>query len=244
MLLRSIVVDYLEQEHRREKTGVAYVFCMHNGANQTASNYLGSSLRQLARQNAAILEDIKSCHRHHTRYETRPSLNEFATLLRLQVEKFDEVFIVIDALDECPEHDQVRKSFLAELRALLPKVSLMVTSRDVPSIENMFKHDIRLEIRARDQDIRGFIKSQMEQRDGLVELLEGHSDVQSTIIATVLEKTNGMLVSHQVSIASKLTKRKVPDCSVAHGFSCQRRQYSGTQGKSPTPAHGSRQDIR
>ncbi|KAF6232153.1 hypothetical protein HO173_009536 [Letharia columbiana] len=214
MLLRSIVVDYLEQEHRREKTGVAYVFCMHNGANQTASNYLGSSLRQLARQNAAILEDIKSCHRHHTRYETRPSLDEFAKLLRLQVEKFDEVFIVIDALDECPEHDQVRKSFLAEVRALLPKVSLMVTSRDVPSIENMFKHDIRLEIRARDQDIRGFIKSQMEQRDGLVELLEGHSDVQSTIIATVLEKTNGMFLIaalHMDSLAKEDNIRELKE---------------------------------
>ena len=190
-----MVVDYLEQGHRRGTTGVAYVFCVHNSGNQTASNYLGSSLRQLAMQSAAILEDIKSCHRHHTRYETRPSLNEIARLLRSQVEKFDEVFIVIDALDECPEQDQIRKFFLAELRALVPKVSLMVTSRDMPSIENMFKHDIRLEIRAQDQDIRAFIKSQIEQRDGLVDLLEGHNDVRSRIIATVLEKTNGMLVS-------------------------------------------------
>ena len=204
---RSTVIDYLEQEHRRENTGITYAYCVHNRENQTANNLLGSSLRQIAMQSVAKLEDIQSCHRHHIQYGTRPSLNEIARLLRSHVEKFDQVFFVIDALDECPEHDQNRKSFVTEVRALLPRVSLMVTSRDMPSIESMFKHDLRLEIRAQDQDIRNFIQSQMEQRDGLFDLLEGHNDVQSSIIATVLEKTNGMLVIQQVSIASKLTRR-------------------------------------
>lgn len=220
---RSTVINYLKQERRRKKTGVAYVYCVHNGADQTASNFLGSMLRQLATQSAAILEDIKLCHKHHGHYGTRPSLNEISRLLRSQVEEFEEVFIVIDALDECPERDQTRKLLLVETRGLLPKVSLMVTSRDMPSIEIMFKHDTRLEIRAQDQDVRKFINSQMDQRDELIDLLEGHRDVRSSIIATVLEKTSGMLVSQQVSIASKLTREKVLNSSFAHGFSCPRR---------------------
>lgn len=146
-------------------------------------------------QSAAILEDIKLCHKHHVRHGTRPSLDEIARLLRSQVEKFAKVFIVIDALDECPEHDQTRKHFLAEIRGLLPKISLMVTSRNMPSIEIMFRHDTRLEIRAQDQDVRKFISSQMEQRDGLVDLLDGHDEVRSRIVETVLGKTNGMLVN-------------------------------------------------
>ena len=108
------------------------------------------------------------------------------------MEKCDKVFIVIDALDEYPELEKTQKSFLAEIRGLLPKVRLMVTSRNIPSIENMFKHDTRLEIRAQEQDVRKFIKSQMEQRDDLVDLLEGHDDVRSRITSRVLEKTNGM----------------------------------------------------
>ena len=173
---------------------------MHNSADQTASNFLGSSLRQLAMQSVQSLEDIKSCHKHHGRYGTRPSFNEIARLLRSQVEEFEEVFIVIDALDECPERDQTRKSFLTEIRGLLPKVNLMVTSRNMPSIEIMFKHDTRLEIRAHDQDVRNFVNSQMEQRDELVDLLEGHNDVRSSITATVLEKTNGMLVNQSITL--------------------------------------------
>jgi hypothetical protein len=111
------------------------------------------------------------------------------------VENFDEVFIVIDALDECPEVDQTRKDFLAEVRGLLPKVRIMVTSRQLLSIEGMIKDDIRLDIRAREQDVRKFIESQIEQQEGLVDLLEGHDDVRTMITTKVLEKTNGMLVS-------------------------------------------------
>ena len=192
MYSRSTVIDHLEQERRRENLGVAYVYCVHNGADQTASNFLGSSLRQFMMQSPATSEDIKICHKHHIRYGTRPSMDEIARLLRSQVEKFEKVFIVIDALDECPERDKTRKNFLAEIRSLLPKISLMVTSRNMPSIEMMFKHDTRLEIRAQDQDVEKFISSQMEQREELVDLLDGHNEVRSSIVATILEKTNGM----------------------------------------------------
>ena len=187
-----MVIDHLERSYRSEKIGVAYVYCVHNGANQTASNFLGSLLRQLAYQSIAILEDVKSCYKHHTHYKTRPSSNDIAKLLRLQVEKFDEVFIFIDALDECPEVGQVRRHLLAEVRGLLPKIRLMVTSRPLPSIKSMFKDDNHLEIRAQEQDVRDFIELQMDQQLELASLLEGHDDVRSIITATVLDRTNGM----------------------------------------------------
>ena len=145
-------------------------------------------------QSVTILEDIKLCYQHHARFGTSASLVEVSRLLRSQVERFDVVFIVIDALDECPEFDQIRKSFLTEVRRLLPRIRLMVTSRQLPSIEGAFKLDTRLEIRAQDQDVRKFIQSQMGQRDELVDILEGHDDLQASITTILVEKTNGMLV--------------------------------------------------
>lgn len=128
-------------------------------------------------ESAALSDDVKSCYEHHARYGTRPSFNETANLLRSQVENFDKDFIVVDALDECPEVEQTRKTFLAEIRSLLPKMWLLVTSRNVPSIETIFRNDTRHDVRAQDQDIRNFIESQMDLRDDLVALLEGHDDV-------------------------------------------------------------------
>ena len=225
MLFRSTVIEYLQNAHRRERTGVAYVYCVYNGAHHTACNLLGSLLQHLASQSVAVLEFIRSCHDHHASHGTRPDLNEIASLLRTQVERFDEVFIVIDALDECPDLNQTRKNLLAKVRCLLPKARLMITSRHTPSIEKMFKHDTHLEIRAQNQDVREFIKSQLEQRDELVDLLEDHEDVQSSIIATILEKTNGMYVSRRSLTRSQLTGNQVSACSLTRRFSRQRRQY-------------------
>ena len=105
---------------------------------------------------------------------------------------FDDIFIVIDALDECPEADQTRKNFLTEVRSLLPDIRLMVTSRHIPSIENTFREDLRLEIRASDQDIKSFIESQTVQQDNLMSLLEDHDDLRDSILTAVLGKANGM----------------------------------------------------
>lgn len=58
-ILASTVIDHLEQNYRRDKIGVAYVYCVHNGANQTASDFLGSLLQQFAKQSVAILHEIK-----------------------------------------------------------------------------------------------------------------------------------------------------------------------------------------
>ncbi len=195
--IRSTAIDYLEREHRRAQVGIAYVYCLYNGAHQTAVNLLGSLLQQLALQNDALKDDIMSCHTHHTRFGTRPTLFEISRLLGMQVQIFDEVFIIIDALDECSEAGQVRRDFLTEVRRLLPEIRLMVTSRHLASIESNFKQDTRLEIRAHDQDVRKFIEAQVEQRIELVEVLLGHDDVKALIVATVLEKTNGMSVNHQ-----------------------------------------------
>jgi hypothetical protein len=174
------------------------VYCVYNGVHQTAVNLLGSLLRKLALQNSTISEDIKSCHRRHSKHGTRPSLDEISRLLHSQVQKFDTVFIVIDALDECPEADQVRKHFVAGVRSLLPDVQVMVTSRHSASIESTFKQATRLEVRAHKVDVQTFIESQMEIRTELSDVLNGHDDVRSTIVATLLEKTHGMSVHYQI----------------------------------------------
>ena len=179
-------------------------------------------------QDTAVLRSIRSCYKLYEELRERPPASDIVELLHSQIETFNDVFIVIDALDECPETDQTRKALITYISALLPKIKLMVTSQNIPSIENMFLHDTRLEIRAQDEDVRKFVESQTERRDDLVDLLEGHEDVRSSIIKKVLEKANGMSVNRNVFIGSKLIKRQVLDCSLTHGFFSQGRQHTWT----------------
>ena len=169
---------------------------MYNDACQTLVNLLGSLLQQLAMQSTTLLEGIKSCYEHCTMQKYPPAVEEIARLLCLQVEKFEKVFIVIDALDECPEADKTREKLLSRVRGLIPIANLMVTSRPLLSIESTFKNDLRLEIRAQEQDVKRFIESQMDQERNLVALLEGRDVVRSDITTTIMGKTNGMYVDY------------------------------------------------
>ncbi|KAI4090696.1 MAG: hypothetical protein LQ344_004600 [Seirophora lacunosa] len=200
---RSIVVDHLHKQLTQpKKIGIAFVYCVYDRVGHTASSLLANLLKQLALQTVAPLEDITTCHERHSKLGTRPALKEISKLLSLQAQRFDEVFIIIDALDECPEADRNRTNFIGEVRGLLPKVRLMVTSRDIPSIEKTFCSDLQLRIRATDQDVKLFVESQIDQEAELSDLLEDHDDVRSMITATVVEKSRGMSVSSETSTDS------------------------------------------
>ena len=96
------------------------------------------------------MDDAKSCQNYDSRGGTRSSLKETAKLLQSQVEKFDKMFIVIDTPDEYAEVDQTQKIFFAKVLGLRPKVKLVITSRNTPSIQSIFKHVTYLKIRAQD----------------------------------------------------------------------------------------------
>ena len=186
----------LERNCEQDRVGLAYIYFVYNDACQTLVNILGSLLQQLAMQSTTLLAEIKSCYERCTRKQILPAVEEIARLLCLQVEKFDKVFMVFDALDECPEVDKIREKLLSRVRGLRPIANLMITSRPLLSIESIFKNDLRLEIRAQEQDVERFIESQMDQEPNLVALLEGRDVVRSSITTTIVGKINGMYVGY------------------------------------------------
>jgi hypothetical protein len=97
---------------------------------------------------------------------------------------------VIDALDECSEEEKIREQLMTEVRKLLPSVSLLVTSRDIPDMKPKFTGAARLEIRASDGDIRQYLESRITTE--LAEFLERDKTLQSNILTTIVEKAQGM----------------------------------------------------
>ncbi|KAL8820153.1 MAG: hypothetical protein Q9223_001570 [Gallowayella weberi] len=196
----SMVIGHLEEKHKSQNVAIAYVYCVHNAEHQSASNFLGNLLGQLALQSPTFPEDIKSCHKQHSRNGTRPALSDLSRLLASQVQLFDKVFVLVDALDECPDHDGTRASFLSNVYELPASTKLMVTSRDLPSIASLFKDDLRLDIRAREEDVKLFIESQMEQRRELNDLLENRDDIRSIIAKTIVDLSNGICATRPLKL--------------------------------------------
>ena len=78
-------------------------------------------------------------HKSHSKRETFPPLGDLTKLLHQEITKFDRCFIIVDALDAIL--DEPKRLQLLEILAHA-KVSVMVTSRFLDSIEDLFAGEV------------------------------------------------------------------------------------------------------
>ena len=193
MIPRSIVVNYLEQSFERKDVAIAYVYCSYKEqGDQTAVNLIASLLQQLVQRSPTFSNEIVLLYQNCFKKRTRPTLNEWSKLLRLEVRHFSKVFILIDALDECPEGNNIRKNFLDEILELQSSVQLFVTSRRCSTIEREFEKATRIEIHASDEDVRRYLGCRIEGEHLLKRHVEADPFLRKQIINTIAEKAKGM----------------------------------------------------
>ena len=71
-----------------------------------------------------------------------PGKEEQEKVLLASFESYDDVFLLFDALDECPERDELRQYVLEGLERLSQrarKVRILVTSRDLRDVRKSMK---------------------------------------------------------------------------------------------------------
>ena len=194
-MLRSIIVDYLERSFELDNVAVAYIYCSYKEReNQTAVNLIGNLVLQLAQRHTVLSDEITSLYHRHIKKQTRPTINELSGLLQSEINRFLRVFVVIDALDECPQGKDARDIFLSEVQKLQPGIHLLVTSRHDTQIEREFGNAARLEIRANDSDVRKYLKGRIASMSQLVRHVKKDPTLQDIIINTLAEKAEGMYV--------------------------------------------------
>ncbi|KIW35343.1 uncharacterized protein PV07_02044 [Cladophialophora immunda] len=198
-IITSIVVDFLERSFIREDVGIAYIYCSYKDQdNQTATNLIASLLQQLARRASVISENIKSLYEKHALNKARPSLDVFSSHLQSEVRRFSEVFIIIDALDECTEDNGTRRSFLDEIQKLQPNVHLLITSRHSATIQLGSESLTHIEIHASDRDIARYLENRIENAHRLVLHVRKDPSLENTIVRTISEKVKGMFLLAQL----------------------------------------------
>ena len=138
-------------------------------------------------------------YEHHRDQGTQPLLAENSILLQLVVDQFTDVFVVIDALDEYIE-DGSRDELLAEIQKLKPKVHLLITSRLMPDVEHEFRSSTRLEIRAKDDDLRKHLHDRIQKTARLKSHVDTDPSLLDTIVSTIVEDSQGMCVSQSIFV--------------------------------------------
>ena len=139
-----------------------------------------------------FLDQLVSLYKSHCSSQTRPSINDFAQLLQSAVQRFNRVYFIIDALDECSEENGTRKALLAELRKLQPAVNILLTSRHIPTIERLLQDAACIEIQASHKDIKNYVEERISSSDRLAKYVEKSPDLRNKVLENVSEKAKGM----------------------------------------------------
>jgi len=171
------------------KLGLAYIYCDYKERlRQTRISIISSILRQL-------LQLYRSTARENTVPNIPLDLEGRITSLRSIVEAFEEVFLVVDALDEFSEVEDGREQFLNSLLALgssAVKLKLFITSRPAPSLERKFSAQERLAVDSSNVDIDSYIRYRIEQKPKLKRWIDKEPDLEHTILSKVKEKSTSM----------------------------------------------------
>ena len=196
----------------KSPTSVAYLFCNHQDQeHQTLLNLYACLLKQLYR-------DAKSVPR--TLFEIWDKSRNFNNLMeedaRSHLRNFfsahlssTRLFIVIDALDELND-GSVIKTLISELKTFQreadnnsARFNLMITSRPIPQIEDLFSNDYQVKIITNDQDIRVYVKGHIQD---LAPCVQRNSELQEEIKKKVIERASGMYVTIMCVYPAGLTR--------------------------------------
>jgi hypothetical protein len=189
-MIAATTVDHLWKHVRDKDIGVAYIYCNYKSqTDQNATNLAATILKQLTQESQSITEPVVNLYDRHADRGTRPSLEEIRTALQAVISSYSKVYIVIDALDECLNHD--RGPLLAMLRNLQSRgnLSFMATSRSIPEVMQHFNLLPMLDLRASDFDVKLFVASQM---DLLPDFVHRDGELQTTIQDGISTAAGGM----------------------------------------------------
>ncbi|KAI9782990.1 MAG: hypothetical protein M1816_001650 [Peltula sp. TS41687] len=206
-MMAALAIDHLSGTVQSDTTAMAYIYCNYKAqAEQTTSRLLAAILKQLVQIRPSIAEPVTRLYNHHAGRGRRPSLDEIIGALQSILANYSTVYVIIDALDECPVEDGTRSQLLTKLRDLQRKTDLrlMVTSRFIPTIEMEFRSMIRLEVRARDADVKRFVAGQM---DRLPKCIQRDDKLQDFVQDKIAEAADGMFLLARLHVDSLLDKR-------------------------------------
>jgi hypothetical protein len=169
----SVIQDIQDMCQTGLATLAFFYFDFRDIGKQDARSLLSSLVIQLCRESDKYSEILFSRYSEHGNGTRQPSEEVLMECLKdmLKVPKQGELYIVVDALDECPifpGYPTPREQVLAILRELvvlnLPHVHLCFTSRPEVDIRNVMQalavHNVSLhEQVGQNQDIFDYIKS-------------------------------------------------------------------------------------
>ncbi|OBR08080.1 Ankyrin [Colletotrichum higginsianum IMI 349063] len=143
---------------------------------------------------------------------TRPMTKQLSQVFAKLFSSCDNIFIVIDALDECASSDMEAVELVGALQGLGDNVRILLTSRTSTNFEGFFKDAVRIDIKAKDEDVRLYLERKIPKHFRLAKHVCADPKLQDDIITSIAESAQGMFLLATLnldSLSRKLTRRDV-----------------------------------
>ena len=197
----SLVIDNLYDQARMEDIAVSGFYCDFLAQQeQTAINIMGAILKQVIGRRE-IPKDLREAFQKGKNEigGRRLLLTDLVGILRVAIASLSQVFICIDALDECPQ--KALPELLESLRDVVresPRTKIFLTGRPhiKDDIQRHFPESVAMPINPRTNDIRNYIEIRLD-KDAEPEAM--NNGLRADIMRIILEKIPDMYVRTRIS---------------------------------------------
>lgn len=191
----STIIQHLISSYQFEPAiAVTYFYFDFNELDKQRTEMLIRSLVvQLAAQCPHLPDSLLSAHSRSQSGKNQPTMDEMTTILRQMVKSFDVTYIVLDALDECKNREDLLEFLEALLRWNIDNLHVLTTSRKdndiATSLEPLVTCQLCLPSAFVNADIRIHI---MERLSNDPKLKKWPVNVRKEIEDALMRGANGM----------------------------------------------------
>jgi hypothetical protein len=188
-MLAAITIDHLSHAKAGTDVGLAYLYCNYKSeAIVDGLGFLAALLKQLVHSRRAVdvhIAKLFGCG------ESKPTWKDVSAAMKATLKLLFPTYIVVDALDECPNQDGTRSRLLRELKSFQrdADVRLMFTSRFDVDFQLEFGPSPTLEVRASDADVKRYVQGQIHR---LPRCVRRDPHLQAVVESKIASAVGGM----------------------------------------------------
>ncbi|KAL9121868.1 MAG: hypothetical protein Q9187_001574 [Circinaria calcarea] len=212
-VMASTIIEHLKLNTagESEHTLVFFYFDFNDPAKQSVRALVSSLLAQLGYTHPASMQNIEMLYNQYS--QQQPTLGSLQSTLRSVLAQLLNVRIILDALDECNEREDLADLIINIHQWDLRHVHILFTSRRLLEFEDRLKPistgSIDIQSALVDSDIRLVISSRLDADDRLRKWC-ADVDLRQEIEATLVKGAEGMFrwVTCQLDALCKCLKRE------------------------------------
>ena len=190
------MIDSLCDQAKKEDIAVAGLYCdFLSQQEQTIINMIGAILKQLVGR-GEILKDLREAFQEGQKEFGGRGLRlaDMMRMLGIAISSLAQVFICIDALDEClPKHLPGLLKSLGDIVQESPRTRIFLTGRSHvrADIQRYFAKAVVIPISPNTDDIRNYLEMRL---DGDADPEAMSDDLRADIVKVIMEKMSDMCV--------------------------------------------------